>query len=232
MININKQLIKNNLVDFERGLGDSKDDGRKPYARYASFDYCFNYFQGFKSKKAIANKDNIQNSCLHIAFYLASWGMLRGSSFLLQKSIKFYEPLIKYLSSKDDDFWKIDVPNYDKNSNIEKLLECKDFIKNILGENGKYNVSDTLITKIMLGVFGCVPAFDEYFKKGSGLKIFNKTSLLFINDFYKKNKELIFKEARRVKTFNYNTNIKSKRSYTKAKIVDMIFFIQGYKIGR
>ena len=28
------------------------------------------------------------------------------------------------------------------------------------------NVSDTLVTKIILGVYGCMPAYDRYFKKG------------------------------------------------------------------
>ena len=30
---------------------------------------------------------------------------------------------------------------------------------------------------MMLGVFGCVPAFDTYFRKGSGVSTFSKGSL-------------------------------------------------------
>jgi len=168
--------VKEDLIGFKNGLKDAKDDGREPCARYASFDYCFNYFQEFKNKEEISNKKNIQNSCLHLAFYLASWGMLRGSSFLLQKSIKFYEKLVEYISKKDIEFWKIDVDSYSE-ENIEKLLDCYNDIKKILSDDGKYKVSDTLITKIMLGVFGNVPAFDSYFKDGSGLKTLNKESL-------------------------------------------------------
>src|SRR3989344_1515195 len=145
---LNDKIIQKNLASFEGGLSYSKDEGRKPWARYSSFDYCFNYFQGFKNKEELISKNNIQNSCLHLAFYLASWGMLRGSSFLLQKSIKFYEPLIKYISSKEKDFWKIDVSNY-SDSNIKKLLDCADDIVSVLGNNGQYKVSNTLYTKIM-----------------------------------------------------------------------------------
>lgn len=226
--------IKKNLSNFEGGLNGTKDDGRKPWARYASFDYCFNYFQAFKNKKEIANKNNVQNSCLHLAFYLASWGMLRNS-FLLQKSIKFYEPLIKYISEKDATFWKIDVSSYETIDNLDKLLQCGEDIKKILIESGKNNnVSDTLITKIMLGVFGCVPAFDAYFKKGSGLGVFNKKALLRISEFYKKDNhsELISNEARKIKTFEYHDNLLNSRSYTEAKIIDMIFFIEGYQNGK
>ena len=225
--------IKKNLSSFEDGLADMKDEGRKPFARYASFDYCFNYFQGFKNKKDIASKENIQNSCLHLAFYLASWGMLRGSSFLLQKSIKFYEPLIKYISDKDDDFWSIDVSNYEIDDNINKLLECVEDVERILGEDGKYKVSDTLSTKIILGVFGCVPAYDQYFKLGSGLVTLNRASLLEISDFYKTEgyKKLISNEAKKVKTFEYDTCRAGKRSYTAAKVIDMIFFIEGFNLS-
>jgi len=58
---------------------------REPTDRYASFDYCYNYFQTFKYNNKIldiAVSDNLQLSCLHLGFYLASWGMLRGSTFL------------------------------------------------------------------------------------------------------------------------------------------------------
>lgn len=229
---LDRKRIEKNLGDFENGLDVIKDDGRKPWARYASFDYCFNYFQGFKNKKELSNKENVQNSCLHLAFYLASWGMLRNS-FLLQKSIKFYEPLIQYISEKDGDFWKIDVDNYDKNNNIEKLISCAEDIKKILGENGNNNVSDTLRTKIMLGVFGCVPAFDAYFMKGSHLRIFNKKALMDIFKFYNINgcTELISSEAAKIKTLDYDSGRASGRPYTNAKVIDMIFFIEGFKNG-
>jgi len=228
---LDEKRISENLIDFENGFGDAKDDGRNPWARYSSFDYCFNYFQEFKNKKELINKENIQNSCLHLAFYLASWGMLRNS-FLLQKSIKFYEPLIKYISEKDDSFWGIDVPNYSE-MNIERIMKCGDDIKKILSDNGKYKVSDTLITKIMLGVFGSVPAFDAYFKNGSGLGTFNKKALTSIHDFYAKagHSKIISREANKIKTFEYHDNLPNSRSYTVAKIIDMIFFREGYKKG-
>lgn len=215
--------INKNLESFEKGMIYSKDEGRHPLARYASFDYCFNYFQGFKDKKELASNENIQNSCLHLAFYLASWGMLRNS-FLLQKSIKFYEPLIIYISKKDIDFWKIDVSDYSNKAKIERLIECSNDIKKILNNN-----SDILITKIMLGVFGNVPAFDSYFKIGSNLGTFNRHALGEILIFYDKYSKIISDEVARVKTFEYHSGEAGDRSYTKAKIIDMIFFIEGYK---
>jgi hypothetical protein len=37
---------------------------------------------------------NLHMFCLQLGFYLASWGMLRGSSTLLCKSTRHYEPVI------------------------------------------------------------------------------------------------------------------------------------------
>jgi len=220
---LNQKEIKENLAFFEGGFFDARDAGRHPLERYASFDYCFNYFQGFKDKRELA-KNNIQNSCLHLGFYLASWGMFHNS-FLLQKSIKFYEPLIKYIASEKCGVWDIDADEY-TDTNIEKLIKCGENIKDKLGNN---RVTDTLVTKIMLGVFGNVPAFDSYFKSGSNLGTFNKHSLKEISCFYESHSKIISDEAIRIKTFEYHSGKESSRLYTRAKIIDMIFFIEGYK---
>jgi hypothetical protein len=77
--------------------GASATNGHKPDARYTSFDYCFNYFQSFRESgtlASLATPENVQISCLHLGFYLASWGMLRGSAELLQKSARHYVPVI------------------------------------------------------------------------------------------------------------------------------------------
>ena len=89
--------------------------------------------------------------------------------------------------------------------------------------------TDTLVTKIMLGVFGNIPAFDSYFRNGSKLGAFNKYSLEEISRFYDKHSKTISDKAIKIKTFEYHSGKASNRSYTKAKIIDMIFFIEGYK---
>src|SRR5688572_13668190 len=105
--------IQENLNIYRSG--DKSSGGLKPTERYASFDYCYNYFQSFREQNNIpglADPDHIQTSCLHIAFYLASWGMLRASSFLLQKSAKHYELLIQGIVDFPPSIWNIDVDSY------------------------------------------------------------------------------------------------------------------------
>src|SRR5207247_708202 len=181
--------VAKNLQLFNQGQGKNK--GRQALERYASFDYCYNYFREFREQERIPEIDspeNIQLSRLQLGFYLVSWGMLRGSSFLLEKSRKFYEPLIRNIAQFDSRIWDIDVDRY-TGENIELLLSCRKIITDSLGEENK--PSDTLVTKIMLGVFGNVPAFDDFFRKGFGTHAFVKKSLALIADFYKNYKPII-----------------------------------------
>ena len=56
-----------------------------------SWEHCYRVFG-----KARNNKPNdVDCLCLHLAFYLASWGMYRGSSFLTKRDYKVHEPVVK-----------------------------------------------------------------------------------------------------------------------------------------
>jgi len=198
----------------------------QPAGRYASFDYCFNYFQSFRESNrlnVLVDSDHIQTGCLQVAFYLASWGMLRGSSFLLGKSIKFYEPLINLVASFDKAIWAIDVNSY-TDTNIQLLLSCKLAIVEALGKSN--NPSNTLVSKIMLGVFGNVPAFDTLFSIGFGLNWFNEKSLGHLAKYYQDNRPIL--DQYQIPTYDFVTGQPTKRLYTKAKLIDMIGFIEGW----
>ncbi len=117
--------IKKLLNRFLDGRGKNK--GRKPDERYSSFDFCYNHFYSFYKENKLselANEKNLQASCLQIGFYLASWGMMRGSSFLLEKSVRNYKNLITTISEINPRLWKIDVKDYNEES-ISLLLNCK-----------------------------------------------------------------------------------------------------------
>ena len=205
--------------------GNSTNEGLLPTGRYASFDYCYNYFQSFREKSSQAellHPKYIQESCLQIGFYLASWGMFRGRSFLLQKSLKYYEPLINEIANAPAEMWDIDVDSY-TDENIELLLECDVLINKGLGQG--LTITNTLSTKVMLGVFGNIPAFDRYFRSGLGVNSLSKSTLRIIAAFYTKHKAAI--DTYKIATIDYHTGEKTHRYYPKAKIVDMIGFIQG-----
>ena len=199
----------------------------QPEDRYTSFDYCYNYFLTIED----TTKD-IEKSCLVLGFYLASWGMLRGSSFLLQKSAKHFQPTIEYIATLNRDIWKIDVDKYNEQT-IEKIIEIYNEIKSRLILNGSSDL--TLITKVMLGVFGFIPAFDNFFcdtfrsiyKGKCGFRRVNSNSLSRIKDFYDENREIINRLSNETFTTDFKTGFKTKIKYPKAKIIDMYGFTVG-----
>jgi len=137
---------------------------RDPRSRYASFDYCFNYFQKYREQDRLGDLldgEALQLSCLHLGFYLASWGMLRGSTELLQRSVRTFVPVVEALVKAPPHLWMTDVDGY-TDETIAELLKYKV----TLGKALHGGASDILITKVMLGTMGCVPAFDNNFRKG------------------------------------------------------------------
>jgi hypothetical protein len=215
--------IQKSLDQFVTGGGKNK--GRLSNERYSSFDYCYNYFHSFYKENKIsdlANKNNLEMSCLQIGFYLASWGMMRGSSFLLEKSVRNFSNLIIAISKIDPKLWEIDVPDYNE-ENITILLDCKKKIINALGEENKS--SDILVTKIMLGVFSNIPAFDRYFRKSMKVYSVNKSSLFKIKGFYLENKETF--DSYKIYTLDFSKGVETDIIYNEAKLIDMCCFIDG-----
>jgi len=192
--------------------------------RYSSFDYCYNYFI---TEENLAK--DMEKSCFELGFYLASWGMFRGSSFLLQKSAKYFVKTIEYINSLEKDFWKIDVDNYD-DENYEKIVEI---YKKLYISVMKFGCRDvTLITKMMLGIFGIVPAYDEFFCKSfkrisndrCSFNCLDKESFKIIKEFYDSNKSEIDRLAGETFTYDFISGDETRINYPKAKIIDMYGF--------
>lgn len=216
------------VTNLEQAINQFSNDNHHE-SRYASFDYCYNYFYQQKNLK-----EDIEKSCLVLGFYLASWGMLRGSSFLLQKSVKYLEPAINCISELDKKIWEIDVDSYNE-ININKIIDIYNVLKNVVIKDGK-NAEIILISKIMLGVFGFVPAIDTYFQiwhKNHFNKVkfnynrLNQDLLKSFKVFYDANKNEIDYESSKIKTISFETSKPTNISYSKAKIIDMYGFESG-----
>ena len=195
--------------------------------RYKSWEHCYSYFTDDVASK------NVDTSCLHLSFYLASWGMYRGSSFLLWKDYRIHKDVVKKLlknkhfqqfnfsTIKDDDLDKIiDLTNW-----IKKWY--KENIKTVNGEAKSVNATDTLVTKIMLGALGCIPAYDRYFidgmrKSGISYSKLSKVNLKAVATYYKQN------EAEFLKAQN-SIHEKCGVYYPAMKLVDMYFWEIGFQ---
>jgi hypothetical protein len=166
--------------------------------------------------------------------------MLRGSSFMLQKSSKYIQPVIEYIATLPKSYWDIDVDKYD-GQNINIILNIYRTIKNLIIRNGNRDL--TLISKILLGVFGFVPAFDGNFcaafrcmangmngNPKCGFRSLNQKSLLIVKQFYDENSEIINKLSLNSYTIDFVTGTYTNINYTKAKIIDMFGFIYGQHV--
>jgi hypothetical protein len=114
---------------------------------------------------------------LHLGFYLASWGMMRGSSALLERSVRQLIPVVHAISQEPEESWALDVPDWD--AGIDAVLALSDRIRRSFATRA----SDVLITKVTLGVFGCVPAFDRCFNDGFGTSGLSWGALVRIGDY-------------------------------------------------
>ncbi len=98
-------------LNVEKNLAAYLDD-RQPVNRYTSSDYCFNYFHSYREAGRLddlTHGDRLQLSCLPLGFYLASWGMLRGSSELLRRSARAFIPAVEALVAAPTELWTTDA---------------------------------------------------------------------------------------------------------------------------
>ena len=126
--------------------------------------------------------------------------MLRGSSVLLQRSVRNFVPVIKAISRMPPKVWTIDTDDYSLVQR-EALLDAIRRIRTAFHEPA----SDILVTKTILGVFGCIPAFDQYFKKGFDVRTVSLQSLGKIGAFYVEHAQEI--ESHRVPTLSFESGI-------------------------
>ena len=202
--------------------------------RYKSWEHCYCAFAKYKGKKKLTD-ENVDFLCLHLAFYLASWGMYRGSSFLLQKDYMVHANAVLKLVNYTD-LWGAEYKDHDSDDKIEQLFELTEELRKIYCPIRKSvrikkiekSISDVLISKILLGTLGCTPAYDEYFVKGvrsgkvaSGT--FSHKSISELTNFYND-------KDRRGKLEEWKREISRQRkvTYPQMKILDMCFWQIGF----
>ncbi|MDE7292396.1 MAG: hypothetical protein K2N58_10180 [Treponemataceae bacterium] len=226
------QLTKDMLDKaFER----FKEARNKSNSRLKSWEHCFAQFSAvlkdLKDKNRVPDDitdGEIDNLCLHLGFYLASWGMMRGSSELLQCDYKIHENAVKCILEYHE-LHGIDLDELckDKKDDFEDL--CKG-----IKEAYDWDISPILLSKIILGTIGIVPAYDGCFVEALreygisesvkfGVGSLEKLSEYFsdkfkkeIDDYVKEMKEIAGKEG--------------CPHYTRAKVIDSIMWFLGSEI--
>ncbi|WP_010664416.1 hypothetical protein [Marinilabilia salmonicolor] len=196
------------------------------FHRFTSWDNCHLAFSASQQSEIHS---------LELAFYLASWGMYRGSSGLLQKNHLIHRGAVDILFSHESQKLKCNSKNDVVRGNVPDILNLKiklaDHYRNIYFTKGEENPksispTDTLLSKILLGTLGCIPAFDRYFIDGLKEikiqnKVFDDASLNELFDFVEENKTEIKDAQKLILT-------KTNQYYPIMKILDMYFWQIGY----
>ena len=218
----------NELIDAAQTFYD--DARRDKNGRSRSWEHCYRVFRDARTDPS----PDYDYLSLHLAFYLASWGMYRGSSFLLQKDYKALVPVVeKILNPEYDCLFGLactDLRESEVQDRLEKLYDdiAEHFgpIRDeVAGRKVPSPVSPVLITKILMGTLGCVPAYDRFFEEGAkylGLekKSYNEDSLRELADIYEEHNDRLEEARRGMRTEDL--------VYPQMKLLDMGFWQIGY----
>ena len=179
---------------------------RDENGRSRSWEHCYRVFRDARTESS----PDCDYLSLHLAFYLASWGMYRGSSFLLQKDYKVLSPIVEeVLKPEYDCLFGVACADLREPEVQAWLMNVYDYIANyfrpmrdeVAGRVVDSPVSPVLITKILMGTLGCVPAYDRFFQDGVATykvttREYSLESVLRLVDFYEEHNDRL-EEARR-----------------------------------
>ena len=208
------------------------DDARaNENGRSRSWEHCYRVFRDARTDPS----PDYDYLSLHLAFYLASWGMYRGSCFILQKDYKVHTPIVEeILKPEYDCLFGLACADLRK-SEVQMILET--VYRNIAEHFGPMRdqvagravpspVSPVLITKILMGTLGCVPAYDRFFV--DGIKKYKATT-----------QEYSLKSVRKLAKFYeaHNDRLEEARhgmqtedvTYPQMKLLDMGFWQIGFE---
>ena len=220
------------VANIHRAVQAYWGDSRGEYHRYRSWEHCCQYFQEQGRAGILRNRDT---AALHLGFYLASWGMYRGSSFLLQRDYKVHENVIDVLAeSQYALLWGRDLGASPDVAQLAPAVmnlvsAIREAYRPFVPATGTAQPTDTLVTKIILGALGIVPACDRFFI--DGLKVagyqYSYVNEVFVKrmvDFCQKNLDELRAEQA---TIAADTGV----HYPLMKLVDMYFWQLGMEGG-
>ena len=207
------------------------DDARaSENGRSRSWEHCYRVFRDARTDPS----PNYDYLSLHLAFYLASWGMYRGSSFLLQKDYKVLSPVVeKVLKPEYDCLFGLACADVREPDVQTRLTTVYDYIadyfdqlrKEVAGRKVASPVSPILITKILMGTLGCVPAYDRFFQDGvAKYKVttqeYSLKSVRKLAKFYEEHNDRLEEARRGMRTEDL--------VYPQMKLLDMGFWQIGF----
>ena len=207
-----------------------KEARNKSNSRLKSWEHCIGEFRKAfdKPKESASDEKIVDHLCLHLGFYLASWGMMRGSSELLQRDYKIHKDAVERILGYHD-LYGIDLDELCKDKEDKFRQLCKG-----IKEAYDWDISPILLSKIILGTLGIVPAYDGCFVEAlreygiSENVKFDIDSLGKLSKYFSDN----FKDEidGYVNAMNEIAGKEGCPHYTRAKAIDSIMWFLGNEI--
>jgi hypothetical protein len=194
--------------------------------RYRSWEHCFQFFSRVSPDEVRRHRDA---AALQLGFYLASWGMYRGSSFLLQRAYTAHLRVVDCLACpRFLPLWRTDFGSSEQDSALVASVLCAaDAVREAYIPFGR--ATDTLVTKVLLGTLGCLPACDRYFL--AGFKIRGYSNFRMTASFIERLLLFCASNITELQTEQERIKHMSGITYPLMKLVDMYFWQVGSESG-
>jgi len=207
--------------------------GVSTYPRPQSWDFCFEYF----SDPVRVERDK-QTSCMQLGYYLASWGMLRGGSYLFKHTnARHYLSALDVIKEYEHEIRGVTPASFGERDTQKLLISLYNDLGNALLPEGGQRI--TLVTKTMMGVWGVFPSADTYFLRtfkafATSMQkrvVFSRLSvglIELIGEFYDVYRKEIEQLATSYQTIDFISHRSTGRSLPAAKIIDIYGFGASY----
>lgn len=202
----------------------------REHHRYRSWEHCYGYF---RKSGPEGMRVNLDQSALQLGFYLASWGMYRGSSFLLQHTYTIHKSVIEQLASQRfSPLWKREVGAGERDQELVPLImDATKAVREAYSPFAQLTdagpATDTLVTKVLLGTLGCLPACDRFFidgfkSEGLSYSYLNEKFVGRVLNFCQQNMDELRRDQNAIESMGGMT-------YPLMKLIDMYFWQIGFE---
>jgi hypothetical protein len=223
------------------------DELQKKHNNGQSWVHCYRYFKKQRKKRKV-EKDQC---ALYLGFYLASFGMYRGSAIIRKYNYTKLKGIFDIIfDTSYEKLWdlNLNITNNEKRDVLDLIFgeskgiypKLKKRIADILKDDKQatYTPSDTLISKILMGTMCCTPGYDTYFVEG--LKRYEEKYKLgnghFGRSLYKRGFEPLLDflannngyETEAFNKFKGFINSSVTDDYPPMRVLDLFFWIIGY----